>query len=61
MGRHQGCDDVLVALQDGRFAVVHLVWNGTVDQYPDKFPFTVLYADFAALQKCMDEEAADWE
>lgn len=61
MGRHQGCDDVLVALQDGRFAVVHLVWNGTVDQYPDTYPCTVLYEDFAALQKRMEQEFADWE
>ena len=60
-GRHQGCDDVLVALHDGRFAIVHLVWHGKIDQYPDKYPWTVLYDDITTLQKGLDEESEVWK
>ena len=60
-GRHQACDDVLVALLDGRFAIVHLVWHGRVDSQPDKYPSTIVYENLAEFQKALDEEAADWE
>jgi len=59
-GKHQGNDDVLVALADGRFAIVHLVWHGKVDQFPDKFPWTHICADLQAFQQELDSEADDW-
>jgi hypothetical protein len=59
-GRHQGCDDVLVALTENRFAIVHLVWHGKVDQYPDKFPSTTIFTSLPELQKELDSEAEYW-
>jgi len=49
-------DDVLVYLNDGRFAVVHLVWHGHIDQVPDKFPKTVFFEDKDELQRFLNEE-----
>lgn len=60
VGRHQACDDVLVALLDGRFAIVNLVWHGKVDSQPDKYPSTVVYENLAEAQKALDDEVADW-
>lgn len=59
-GKHQGNDDVLVALTDGRFGIVHLVWHGKVDQFPDKFPWTLICPDSQAFQKALDSEADEW-
>jgi hypothetical protein len=59
-GRHQGNDDVLVALDDGRFAIVHLVWHGKVDQQPEKFPWTVISENVLEFQKQLDIEVEDW-
>jgi hypothetical protein len=49
-------DDVLVYLNDGRFAVVHLVWYGHIDQVPYKFPRTVFLEDKNELQRFLNEE-----
>ena len=49
-------DDVLVCLNDGRYAVVHLVWHGHIDQVPDKFPKTVFFEDKDELQRFLNQE-----
>ena len=49
-------DDILVYLNDGRFALVHLVWHGHIDQQPDKFPFTIFLGNDVELQKFLDDE-----
>ena len=43
-------DDVIVRLNDGRYASVHLVWHGKIDQFPEKFPDSKIIGDSAALQ-----------
>lgn len=53
-GRHQSADDVLVALNDGRFAIVHLVWRGHVDQFPADYPSTLFFANLAELVAALD-------
>jgi hypothetical protein len=60
-GRHQACDDILVALNEGRFAIVHLIWHGKVDQYPDRFPSTQIIDDIEEVQKTIDDDADDWK
>jgi hypothetical protein len=55
-GRHESADDVLVALKDGRFAIVHLVWHGHVDQFPAEFPGTLFYADLAELLAALEAD-----
>ncbi len=60
-GRYQGTDDILVALNDGRFAVVHLVWHGHVDQFPAEFPGTDIYANLDDLRAELGRSAEEWE
>ncbi|MDB5270764.1 MAG: hypothetical protein JWP58_3804 [Hymenobacter sp.] len=43
LGKHAGTDDVLVALEDGRLAVVHLTWGGPGDAL---YPHTTFFADW---------------
>jgi hypothetical protein len=59
-GRHQGTDDILVALADGRFAIVHLVWHGHVDQFPAEFPSTETYANLDDLRAELARSAEEW-
>ncbi|MBU1218785.1 hypothetical protein KKF97_03160 [Myxococcota bacterium] len=56
LGRHQGCDDVLLILNEGQFAIVHLTWTGKFDQYPDKYPSATIFDDISKLQKMLDFE-----
>lgn len=56
IGRNQGCDDVLLIINESRFAIVHLTWTGKCDQYPDKFPWTTIFDDISMLQKMLDFE-----
>ncbi|MCG9767593.1 hypothetical protein L1D59_03135 [Pseudoalteromonas piscicida] len=58
--RSNASDDVLVFLNDGRFACVHLVWHGKVDQFPDKFPSTYFLGSAECVQKFLDEEAEEY-
>jgi len=53
-------DDVIVQLNDGRFACVHLVWHGKIDQYPDKFPSSVIFDTVKSLQTYLNEEADEY-
>ena len=53
-------DDVIAQLNDGRFACVHLVWHGKVDQYPDKFPSSIIFDSVKSLQKYINEEADEY-
>ncbi len=56
-GKCDANDDVVVYLNDGRFACVHLVWHSKIDKYPDKFPFTAFFEDASQLQSFLDEES----
>lgn len=51
-------DDVVVALDDGRVAVVHLVWHGRVDHSADRYPETRFVPDLEALTVLLAGEAA---
>jgi hypothetical protein len=55
-GRHRVTDDILVTLEDGRFAIVHLVWHGHVDQFSADFPSTTICQDLPALEAELREE-----
>ncbi len=60
IGKTDSNDDVIVHLNDGRFACVHLIWHGTLDQYPDKFPSTIVFDSVAGLQMYINEEADEY-
>ena len=60
-GRRMDNDDIVVELNDGRFAIVHLVWHGHIDQIPEVFPFTTFFEDLASLQAEIDNVAEDGE
>jgi hypothetical protein len=49
-------DDILVQLIDGRFAIVHLVWHGHIDQEPEKFPASGIIANERELQSFLNDE-----
>jgi len=55
--RHQGTDDILVGLNDGRFALVHLLWHGHVDQLPATYPSTAFYPRLDALREDLAAQA----
>lgn len=59
-GRHEALDDIIVALKDERYAVVHLVWHGHVDQYPAEFPSTTFFAGLPELIQALASESRDW-
>ena len=58
-GKTDANDDVLVFLSDGRFACVHLVWHGKIDQYPDKYPSFLFLDTSAKVQEFLDNEAEE--
>jgi len=60
LGARQDCDDVATKLADGRFAIVHPVWHGHVDQFPKQFPSTTILANLSELQFRIDRDAAEW-
>ncbi|WP_198264199.1 hypothetical protein [sulfur-oxidizing endosymbiont of Gigantopelta aegis] len=49
--KNEANDDVLVYLKDGRFACVHLVWHGHIDQQPSLYPSCEILLGLEALQK----------
>jgi len=51
---------VIVQLNDGRFACVHLVWHGKIDQYPDKFPSSNIFDSVKSLQTYLNDEADEY-
>jgi len=50
-------DDILVHLNDGRFACVHLVWHGKIDGLPHECPSTLFFESAEQLQVFLNEEA----
>lgn len=58
VGKHAGTDDVLVALEGGQLAVVHLTWGGLGDKYHPRTTFFASWDDFAVQR--MDEDALDY-
>jgi hypothetical protein len=60
LGKRENSDDIVVDLNDGRFAIVHLVWHGHIDQVPDRFPATTFFENLASLQNEIDSESERW-
>lgn len=60
-GRCTANDDVLVALSDGRFAIVHLVWHGHVDAMPGDFPSVEFVGDLDELKEFLARSNREWE
>jgi hypothetical protein len=50
-------DDILVQLNDKRYACVHLVWHGKIDMFPDKFPSFQIFESKIEVQQFLDEDA----
>lgn len=49
-------DDILVHLNNQEFAIVHLIWHGHIDQFPDKFPTVRTIENEEKLQTILDAE-----
>ena len=58
LGKHAGHDDVLVALESERLAVVHLIWGGAGDA---QYPLTTFFTDWADfIAQRMELDALDY-
>jgi hypothetical protein len=58
LGKQAGTDDVLVALEDNRLAIVHLTWGEAGDTRYPRTTFFVDWADFTA--QCMGPDALNY-
>jgi hypothetical protein len=59
VGESYARDDIVVEVSTGGWAYVHLTWKQAVDQPP--WPSTTLYESLEALQRVLDEEAAEYD
>ena len=59
IGRSYTSDDVLIRLNDGKFAVVHLTWKGKIDQLRNDIPTMKLFQNKQAAQNWLDEQEVD--
>jgi hypothetical protein len=60
-GRAGWNDDIVVQTSDGRFAIVHLVWHGKIDQVPDRYPSTEFLENLDELQQFVYSEHEAFE
>lgn len=56
IGRSLATDDIALELSDGGYAVVHLVWHGKIDQYPERYPSAQVFKSNAELQLWLETE-----
>lgn len=59
IGKHDASDDVLVALADGRYAIVHLTWSSNPGGA--LWPRATIYDTAAALSDAIARDSADWD
>lgn len=48
-------DDLVVHLNDGHYAVVHIVGSGKIDQYPTRFPSCYIFGNVTELQQWLED------
>lgn len=56
IGRRIDNDGILVVLDDGSYANVHLVW-GTNESFPDKYPSWFAYGTLQDFLNAMEQDA----
>ncbi|MFO1183592.1 MAG: hypothetical protein U1E56_02240 [Bauldia sp.] len=59
IGRSLASDDIVIALDDGGYAVVHLTWAGRETLAPETFPAATPCTDSAALQAAMADPSGE--
>jgi hypothetical protein len=59
IGRREDRDDILVALADGGWAIVHLTWQRATEADPS-FPVTSLFENLADLRRRLDSDAEEF-
>jgi hypothetical protein len=60
IGRRDDQDDVLVTLNDGKYANVHLVWDSSPGVFPAEYPSVVIYNFLDEFVSAMDEDALEY-
>ena len=62
IGRRVDCDDVVVALNDGTYAIVHLVWASGPGPgaFPAQYPSAVFYKSLGEFVAAMNEDAEEY-
>ena len=56
LAKSESSDDILVTLNDNRYALVHLTWNGKVDSFPQEYPKTTFFFNNTDLQNHISNE-----
>src|SRR6266850_1741385 len=61
VGRRIDNDDVLVRLNDGTYAMVHLVWGGPgPGAFPEEYPSWFLYGSLESFIQAMQQDALEY-
>ncbi|MCK7471139.1 MAG: hypothetical protein MZU95_10435 [Desulfomicrobium escambiense] len=60
IGRRIDNDDVLVILNDGTYASVHLVWGSGPGAFSEQYPSWYLYGSLESFLQAMQEDAAEY-
>lgn len=60
IGRRIDCDDVVVRLNDGTYANVHLVWGSGPGAFPAEYPSWFAYGSEAAFLAAMRADATEY-
>ncbi|MCE7991365.1 MAG: hypothetical protein HEP71_05265 [Roseivirga sp.] len=59
IGRRQDNDDILIELEDGRIAVVHLTWTSGREKGP--WPLTHIYQNKREFwEQAMKQDISEW-
>ena len=61
IGRRVDCDDVLVQLNDGTYANVHLVWGSGPGAFPEQYPTFIKYNSLQEFLNEMELDGTDYE
>lgn len=60
LARSETNDDIIVHLNDGRFASVHLVWHGCIDQKQELYPSSQIFSGIEELQEFINSESENY-
>ncbi len=61
IGRRVDCDDIVAKLNDGTYAIVHLVWGTGPGAFPEEYPSYTKFNSLDEFLEEMDQDAEDYD